>query len=108
MVRLRDFARVLVVLLDRFEFVPQIRLKNRLHVAGQIGQPLLDVCGLGPDSACHHQLVIIGQMHESGEILAKSDRVEDRETYLARRERCEQTQHRNLQQVNGRGATLCA
>ena len=59
-VRLGDFASESVVFLDRLEFVSQVRLENRFHVLGQVGQSLLDVSRLGPDSIRDHQLVVVG------------------------------------------------
>ena len=76
------------------------------HVLGQIGEPLVDVVTLGPDSAVHQFVVIISEMHEGGKILAESDRVDDREADLSRRKRGEDAQHRVLQRLGCRLASI--
>ena len=62
--------------------------------------------GLGPDAAGDELLVVVGQVHEGGEVLAQADRVDDREADLARRHRGEQPQHHRLQRVNRGGASF--
>ena len=52
----------------------------------QVGQSLLDVGRLGPDAAADKRLVVVGQVHEGGEVLAQADRVDDGEAHLARRQ----------------------
>ncbi len=69
-VRLGDLPGVLVVFLDRLEFVSQILLNDLFHVLGEVGQPLFDVVRLGPDPAGDELFVEIHQVHECGEILA--------------------------------------
>ena len=95
-VRLRHLPGKTVVLLDRLELVAQIDLDDVLHVVGQVGQPLLDVAGVGPDAAGHQLLVVIGQVHEGGEVFAQPDRIEDREADFARRHRRQHAQHDRL------------
>ena len=85
--RLGDLAGHRVVFLDRLELVAQVLLDHVLHVLGQVGQPLLDVGRLGPDPAGDQELVVVGQVHEGGEVLAQADRVDDREADLAGRDR---------------------
>ena len=69
--RLGDLAGLGVVLLDRLELVAQVLLDHVLHVLGQVGQPLLDVLRLGPDAAGDERLVVVGQVHEGGEVLRR-------------------------------------
>ena len=55
-----------------------------------------DVLRLGPDAVGDELLVVVGQVHEAGEVLAQADRVDDREPHLARRNGREQPQHHRL------------
>ena len=48
---LGDLAGHRVVLLERRVLVPQVLLRDLLHVGGEVGQPLLDLAGVGPDLA---------------------------------------------------------
>ena len=74
-VRLGHFAGRLVVLVDRGELVAEVLLQHLLHVGGDEGQPLVDVLGVGPDAAAGEQLlVVVGQVHEGGEVLAEARR----------------------------------
>ena len=83
--RLGHLAGLGVVFLDRLELVAQVLLDDVLHVLGQVGEPLLDLLRLGPDPAGDQHLVVVGQVHEGGEVLAQADGVDDREPHLARR-----------------------
>ena len=73
---LRDLARLLVVLGDRRVLVAQIHLDDLLHVLVQVGQPLLDLARLRPDAAVDELLLVVGQVHDAGEVLpqARPDR----------------------------------
>ena len=71
-----------------------------------IGQPLFDVGRLGPDAAVDQLLVVIGQVHERGEVLAEADRVDDREPHLARRQTRQQPQHNCLESLHAGGLAL--
>ncbi len=97
---LGHFARGVVVRLDGGKLVAQILLDHRLDMLGQIGQALLDLCRLGPDAMADECFVVIGQVHEGSEILAEAHRVDDRQTYLARRHRGEQAQQHQLKERN--------
>ena len=85
LVRLGHLAGVLVVLLDRFELVPQVGLEDVLHVLGEVGQLAVDVSRLGPDPPRDKQFVEVGQVHEGREVVTQPDRVDDRQPQLARR-----------------------
>ena len=61
---------------------------------------MLDVGRLRPDAARHQQVVVVGQVHEGREILAESDRVENGEAHLARRDARQQPIHHGLQRVH--------
>ena len=67
---------------------------------GEVGQPLLDVLRLGPDAVGDQELVVVGQVHERGEVLAQADRVDDREADLAGRDRGQVAEHQRLQQLD--------
>ena len=99
--RLGDLAGHRVVFLDRLELVAQVLLDDVLHVLGQVGQPLLDVGRLGPDAAGDQELVVVGQVHEGGEVLAQADGVDDGEADLAGRDRGQEAEHQGLEQGDG-------
>ena len=86
-IRLGQLAGLGVVIVDGGEFVAQVFLDDRFHVLGQVGQPLLDLIGFGPDAAADEGFVVVGQVHEPGEVLAEADGVDEGETNAARRER---------------------
>ena len=69
-VRFGQLARLRVVVVDRLELVAQVLLDDRLHVLGQVRQPLVDVLGLRPDPPADERLVVVGQVHEDGEVVA--------------------------------------
>ena len=48
-IRLGNLAGHGVVVLDGGVLVPQVFLRHRLHVGCQLGQPFLDLAGVGPD-----------------------------------------------------------
>ena len=91
-----------VVLLDRGVLVAQVLLRHRLHVDGQVGQPLLDLARVGPDLVGHERTVEVGQVHERAEVAADADRVDDREPDLARRQAGQQAEHRRLEHRRAR------
>src|SRR5262245_7800497 len=78
--RLGDLARLFVVLGERGVLVAQEALQDRLHLAGQIGEDVLDLLDLGPDTAVDEGWVLVPQVHEAGEVLAAADRIDDRAT----------------------------
>ena len=98
--RLGHFAGMLVVVFDRLEFVSQVFLNDVGHVRREVAQPLLDLLRLGPDLVRDEQFVVIGQVHEAGEVLAQAHRVDDREPHLARRNGHQVAQHHRLQHVD--------
>ncbi len=51
----------------------------------EFAEPLLDLRALCPDFAVNDLLLIIGQVHHAGEILAQTDWINDSEIYSARR-----------------------
>ena len=80
--RLRDLG-VGVVGGDRLVFVAEGLLDHQLHVLGDVGKTLFDLLRFGPDPAGDEQLVVVGEVHESGEVLAEAEWVDDRESGLA-------------------------
>src|SRR5690349_684057 len=70
--------------------VAQVHLNNFLHVRVQLAQLLLDLAGLGPDSAVDRAVVVIRQVHQAGETLAEPDRIDNGETQLSRRRKGKQ------------------
>ena len=85
MIFLRDAAGLGVVFRDGFVFVAEIHLDDLLHVLVQLRQLLLELGGLRPNAAVDLGLLVIGQVHEAGEILAQPDRIKNGEAQLARR-----------------------
>ena len=83
------------------ELVAEVLLDDVLHVLGQVGQPLLDVRAVGPDARADQGLVVVGQVHEAGEVLAQPDRVDDREAHPPGRQRGQQPGHDRLQERDG-------
>ena len=82
-VRLGDLARLLVVRLDGGVLVAQVLLDHRLHVLGEVGQPLLDVLGVRPDAVGDQELHLVGQVHEPGKALPEANRVDEGEARLS-------------------------
>ena len=74
-----------VVFGDGFVFVAEIHLDDLFHVFVQLRQLFLELVGLCPDAAVDVALLVIGQVHEAGEILAEADRIKNGEIQLARR-----------------------
>ena len=85
-IRLGDLSGMRVVFLDRLKLIAQVFLDDVFHVAGQVGQTLIDLGRLGPDTAGNQGLVVIGQVHERGEIAPEPDRIDDGEAHLPRRQ----------------------
>ena len=93
MIFLRDAAGLLVVFGDGRVFVAQIHLDDLFHVLVQLGELFLDLVALRPDAAVDEAVLVIGEVHEAGEVLAEADRVEDGEAELARRRGGEQPEN---------------
>ena len=74
MIFLRHAARLLIVLGDRRVLVAQIHLDHFLDVLIELREPLLDLALLRPDAAVDQRLLIIGQVHQPGEILPEPHR----------------------------------
>jgi hypothetical protein len=77
-------------------------------VSGQIAQALLDVHFLGPDAPAHQGVVVVGQVHETGEVFAQSDGVDNGEVHASGRQGREQAGHGGLQGRDGGAARLGA
>ncbi len=108
MKRLGHFSCLLVVLLNRLEFVAQIFLEHVFHVLSQICQPLIDVVGLRPDAAVDQQFVVVGQVHEPGEFFSQADRIDHGKTEPSGRQSDQQPQHDQLHQIDRPGLTFTA
>ena len=85
MIFFRDAAGLRVVFRDGRVFVAQIHLDDFLHVLVQLREPFLELRRLRPDAAVDAALLVIGEVHERGKILAEADRIKNRETQFARR-----------------------
>ena len=94
-IRLRHL-RILVVGTDRCILVAEILLNHKLHLLCDVGEPLLDLRGLSPDATVHQQLVVVSQMHETSEVFAETDWIDDRKPGLAGRDACGDPQHHRL------------
>ena len=105
-IRLRDLTRGEVVRVDRFELVPQVLLDHRLHVFGDVGELLFDLARFGPDAFAHQARQFVLEVHEAREVLAEADRIEDRETSLARGHRREDAEHRGAEEFEPLGAVV--
>ena len=86
-VGLGDLARRVVVRVDVLELVAEVLLDHRLHVLGDVDEPLLDRTRVGPDALADEQLELVAKMHEGGEALAERDGIEEGEARLRRRDR---------------------
>jgi len=98
---LGEFAGLLVVCVDRFELVAEVLLDDVLHVVRQVGEPLLDVRAFRPDARVNQGLLVVGQVHEPGEVAAEADGIDDREAHTAGRQRGQQPGHDRLKQGDG-------
>ncbi len=104
--RLRHLPGLPVVFLQRLVAIAQVFLQDVFHVRGQVGEALVDVGGFGPDAAGDELLLVVGQVHEGGEILAAADRVHDGEAHFARRQPGQEAHHQGLDAGDGLAATL--
>ena len=66
----------------------------------EIGQPLVDLRALRPNPAVNELLLVIGQVHHPGEVLAKPNWINDREIEPARRGDRKQPQNNIIQRPN--------
>jgi hypothetical protein len=89
-----------VVVVDGRELVAKIFLDDRFHVLGQVAQADVDVLRIGPDAPADKSFVVVGEVHEAGEILPEADGVDDREPHASRRKRGEQPQHDGLDRAH--------
>ena len=88
-----DGAGLGVVFGDGFVLVAEIHLDDLFHVLVQFGELLLELAGLRPDAAVDVAFLVIGQVHEAGEILAEADGIKNGEAELARRMGGEQAEN---------------
>ena len=107
-VRLGQLAGRFVVVLDRLVFVAEIDLDHVLHVLGQFPQAPLDVARLRPDPVGDELLVEIGQVHEGGEVLAQTHRIDDQEADLAGGKRGQHAEHHRLYGLDGLESAVAA
>ena len=91
-----DGAGLFVVFGDVRELVAQIHLDDLLDVFVEFGEALLDLGGLGPDAAVDERFLVIGEVHQPGEILAEAHRIDEHKRRAARRMRGEQAQRDRL------------
>src|SRR5262249_20936619 len=100
-IRLCHLASVDVVLFDRLKLVAEVLLDDVIHVHGQVCHARLDVGSFSPDAAGDQGLVVIGQVHERGEVPSQPHRVDDGEACLARRQTGQQAEHHRLEYLGG-------
>ena len=79
MVLFGDHAGLVVVFGDGGVIVAQVHLDDLLDMLVEAGQALLDLRRLRPDAAVDDLLLVVGQVHNAGEILSEADRVDDGE-----------------------------
>ena len=89
-----------VVLGQGLVAIAQELLQHRLHVRGHVGQALVDVGRFRPDSAVDERFILVGQVHEGGEILAPADGIDDRAAQLARRQTGPGPQQQRFQRLH--------
>jgi len=100
-IRLGELARLAVICIDRFEFITEVLLNHVLHVVRQVGQPLFNMGGFRPDARVNQRLLVVRQVHESGEIAAQPNGINDGESHTAGRQGSQQPGHDRLQDGDG-------
>ena len=90
---------VSVVITDRFIFIAQVFLDHQLDLLRDVHEALFDLLRFRPDSAGDEQFVIVGQMHEAGELFAETEGIDDREPALSGRNAAGDPQHERLHHV---------
>ncbi len=100
-----DDSRLLVVFGDGRIFIPQIHLDHFFHELIDIGQALLDLAALRPDAIVDELFFVVGQVHDSGEILAEADGINNREIQPARRGNGKQPQNDIVERADCRFVT---
>ena len=93
MVFLGNAPGLLVVFGDRRILIAQIHLDHFFDVLAEFGEALFDLLALGPDAPVDEALLVIGELHQSREVLAEPNGIEDREADLSRRRRGEKTEY---------------
>ena len=103
----RDAARLLVVFGDARVLVAQIHLDHLFDVLAEFGETFVDLVALRPDASVDERFLVVGEVHESREILAEADGVDDGESYLARRAGGKEAEDDVVERTDdGRGAGL--
>ena len=92
-----------IILADGRELVAEIHLDDLLDVFVDLGEPVLDLIRLRPNAAVDYRLLVVGDVHEAGEILAEPDGIENGARNLAGRQRREQPENRVVQRAHERG-----
>ena len=82
---LRHAAGLFVVFGDRCVFVAQVHLDDLLDMLVELLKAFFDVIALRPDAAIDQSGLVIGEMHQTGKVLAKADGVDNGEVRLAGR-----------------------
>ena len=100
MIFFREPPGLRVVFGERGVFVAQIHLRDLLDMLVEVGEALLELWLLCPDAAVDEAFFEIGQVHDTGEVLAEADWIEDGERQAARRRAGEQAQHEVVQRIN--------
>jgi hypothetical protein len=71
-----------VVIGDGFVLIAQIHLDDLFHVLVKVGETLFDLSWLCPDTPVDDIVLVIGEVHDGGEVLAKGDRVDNGEAHF--------------------------
>ncbi len=72
-----DGARLFVVFRDVGELVAEIHLDDFFDVLVDFREPLFDMGALGPDPVMDQGFLVIREMHQPGEVLAKAHRIDE-------------------------------
>ena len=98
-VGLGDFAGRIVVRIDVVELVAQILLDHRLHVLGDVNEPLLDRARISPNPLANQLLEFVAEMHECSKTLAERHWIDEGEAHLRRRDRNQDSTDQRLHRV---------
>ena len=102
-VLLRDGPGLRVVFVERRILVTKVHLDDLLDVLVQLRQPLFDLRRLRPDPPVDERLLIVAEVHQPGEVLPETDRIDQRENRTPRRMGGQHAQHHFVDGRRGGG-----